>query len=632
MNSNDVRDYGAVADDATDTAPAIQSVKTALGSGALVAFGPGPSAGGLYKLLTLADGDLDGLTLDVSPACGLDLPTSAYGPLTDVQFERRTRVYWSDIKCDYWPDAGYRLQRGKENFIGAGDLRAQRLTPISGSTDLVYRSIPGTGTDAFSAESPTYADGQSYSYSGVDPGAWHGGFISLRRGETYQGAVTIVGSGKVGVMFRHSNGYSILASDDINPATAMMHRYIKAMGSPVSTSQDVAFPGMGAYTSYNPQTALWGVTIVDRDHAVITLNGRAVTEPLWITGLGDIFEVGFVWMPSDTSSACSINDLMIERNSDPLGRADLAEVRIFGDSTSDYLVGMWEDDLRDMLDHTFGRKLSAITNLAVSGTNSYDVLQSINANGLGNAYYVVVGIGTNDIQSGASLDTSASNISSILSAIQQQGRVPVMVLPYMWYGQAQAVAGRGQNSTNYDQGARLRAKISRLCAETGAILVDPTRELPEPKPEYVTTQTQHDPLVRDNIHESALGYKLYAWAIARAIASHMAAAPAFQDAFCSIPSDWLENGWTAGSDGGIWQSEQGVTSIQGNVGTGVKTSGTVVLNLPRWARPPVQQTFAVSTDNGYADVVVHTNGDITLGNIPASFSVLNLSNVKFYAG
>ena len=625
-----VDDYGARGDGATDASDPTQALKSNNGGGGRIPFVQA-SIPSTYQFNSLYDSDFDNTTLDVPLGVTLSLPFSSYRPLTDMDVARRTRIYWRDIKCDYYPSPKIQIQRDKTNFIGAGDLRQQKLIPINGSSDITYRKIAASGTDTFSSDSPTYEDSRSYSYSSNATGYWYGGFISARRGETYQAAVTVAGSGRVGVMFRHSGGYSVLASDDASPGSALMWRYIKPSGGSLGTAQDISFPGRGAYNSYNPQKALWGVTITDRGTAVITLNGRSVTSPVWVVGLGDIFEVGFVWLPSDGSSACSVRELMIERNTDPLGRSDLAEIRIFGDSTSDYILGMWQDDMRDMLDHTFGRKLGAISNFAVSGTNSYDVVASIAANGLGNAYYVVVAIGTNDIQGGADVEVSSANISSAIASIQGAGRIPIIVIPYMWYTQAQAISGRGQNSTNYDEGALLRARIARLCAETGAVMVDPTRELPEPRPEYVVSDPSQDPLVRDNIHQSALGYKLYAWAISRAIASHLAGLTRFSDSFCTIPAEWMKNSWTVGSSVGIWQSDVGLTSIQGNFAAGTKTTGTVIMNLPRWARPPVQQFFSVSSDGGYADVTVGTNGDVALGTVPGSFSVINLNNVVFHA-
>lgn len=627
-----VRDFGAVPDGSTDASTAIQRIKTAGGGAAVVRFvGDRSTASSTYKVNTLADSDLDGLTLDVPSGVTVSLPSSAYRKLTNMNVSRQTRFYWADILCDYYPSPKITTQRDKTNFIGAGDLRTQKLTPVVAS-GLRFLTVPSNVSDAFSSDTPTFTDARSYSYTNKASAAWYGGFISLRRGETYRGTFSVSGTGQVGIMFRHANGYSILACDATSPANNLMSRYIKQVGSAIVVSTDTTFPGRGIYNSYNPQSSTWSVRITDSGRAIIAINGRGVTAPVWITSLGDIFEVAFVWGPSNGASSCSVADVIIEQNSDPLGAVELGEIRIFGDSTSDYLLGAWQDTFKDMLDHTFGVKLTTITNFAVSGTNSFDVNQAIATNGLGNAYYVVVGVGTNDIQGGSSLASSEANLSSIISQIQGYGRVPVMVLPYMWYTQAQAVAGRGQASLNYDKGAPLRARLARLCAETGAIMVDPTFELPEPKPSYVTTDTFNDPLVRDNLHQSALGNKLYAWAIARAIASAHAQTVS-KDYSCLIPADWMRNGWTRGGAASVFITNAGRVSIQGNFAAGTTTVGTVIMNLPRWARPAVAVTFPCSC-NGLGNVVlvaVATNGDVSLTTSPSSMTVPDLNTISFNA-
>lgn len=629
-----VNDFGAVADGATNGRNALLSYNSVVGN-AVVKFETTHGGVGTYLFDGTQDTDFADKEIDVPDRATISLDSSDYGRLKAARFTRQTRLHFRDIDVDYFPDGKQLEQRNKSQFIGRGDLRMQKLSPVSPNLALRFLSIPSSSSDTFSADSPTFADGRSYSYSGKGTGQWYGGFIALRRGETYTVAVSQTPSaGAAGIMFRHVGGYSVLFADASNPASAQMWRQIKATGQTVQTAQDVTFPGRGEYQSYDPSRAVWGVTILDNGKALVTLNGRAVTQPVWSTSLGDIVEVGYVWQPTAGGASCSFSDAMIERNTDPLGRAALAEIRIFGDSTSDYIAGMWQDDLKDMLDHTFGMKLEAISNFAVSATNTLDVLDSITANGLGNAYYVVVGIGTNDIQSGADLAVSGNNMAAIISAITTAGRVPVIVLPYMWYGKAQVGSSRGQDAARYDQGAAYRARFARLCADQGAVLVDPTRELPEPKPSYVTDDTVQDPLVRDNIHQSYLGYKLYAWAIARAIASHASLLTNFKDYRQAIPAEWMRNGYSAGANLKVQITENGLVTIQGNVSVGTGANNVVIMNLPRWARPEMDQVFPVLTNASPApmgQITVGAGGDVTINGVGSAFTVVHLGGAGFYA-
>jgi hypothetical protein len=157
--------------------------------------------------------------------------------------------------------------------------------------------------------------------------------------------------------------------------------------------------------------------------------------------------------------------------------------------------------------------------------------------------------------------------------------------------------------------------------------------LPEPKPVYVTADTFNDPLVRDNIHQSALGNKLYAWSIARAIASAHAQLFKFKDYFCGIPADWMRNGWTRGGNTAVFVTDSGRVSIQGNFAAGTTAVNIVIMNLPRWARPAVSMTFPCSC-NGTGNIVliqVATSGDVSLITSPASMTVPDLNTISFNA-
>lgn len=348
-----VTDFGARPDGGTDAAGPVQQVKVIAG-GVGVAVFPRAAAGApsAYKLNSLGNTDLNGLTLDVPSDVTLSLPNSSYQALKDVNVSRQTRIYWQDILCDYYPRPKIKLQRDKTNFISAGDLRQQKLTVVNAST-LAYRAILFNTADAFVADAPTFADTRGYSYTNKPTGSWYGGFISLKRGETYQGSFNVAGQGQVGIMFRHAGGYSALVCDATSPASGLMFRQIKPAGGAIQTAQDVTFPGRGVRNNYNPQTSLWSVRITKGGQAVISINGAGITTPVWTTSLGDIFEVAFVWGPSNANSSFSLSDTIIEQNTDPSGLVEVGELRMFGDSTVEYMLGNTQDDLKDMLDHTW---------------------------------------------------------------------------------------------------------------------------------------------------------------------------------------------------------------------------------------------------------------------------------------
>lgn len=635
MMSNDIQAFGGAPDGATDTLPAILLASASLAPGVPIAFTPGTGQNATYKLSNLEANQLNGMVFDVTPGVSISLPTSSYAAIRGLTVLRPTRLWFADIGCEYILQPIDYIQRDKTAFIGKGDLRNQQLIPVlPNAAHLSYRSVV-VNADLVSIDSPTFTDANVYSYAKKTPGKWYGGFIALKRGETYRVALSVVGNGKFGLAIRHAAGYSLITADTESPS-APLKRQVKRTGQMSVALSDLPFSGEGTRTNYSPFLSGWSVTIVDCDTVLVSFNGKAITTPFHSSSLGDVFEVGFVWSPADTSSSCSFWSPLIEVNDDPIGRAEIPELRVYGDSTSDTLPGVWHAIARDMLDHTFGVKLTKVTNYAVSGTNSYDVLQSLRMNGVGDATYVVIGIGTNDIQSGATPDQTATNVIAAINIIVSAGRVPVIVLPYMWYGQDQAIPGRGQAATNYDKGALIRARIARICAEAKGILVDPCAELAEPKPEYVTTDKDNDPLLRDNIHQSQLGYKLYAWAISRAIASHHLRFVNNRTYRCQIPKEWLHGGWWAGSGLAVTIDGQNVVRLTGNIGCVGATIavGSSFLTLPRWARPSMPVSFPCSCDGlgNIAIVRVDEIGEVSLSTAPQGMNYIDLNTVAYPAG
>lgn len=164
------------------------------------------------------------------------------------------------------------------------------------------------------------------------------------------------------------------------------------------------------------------------------------------------------------------------------------------------------------------------------------------------------------------------------------GRVPVWVEPYMWYSQS-FIGGAGQPTANYDGVAEVREAGKRQMMKYGnnAICVSTTHQLPAPLPEYFGSQ--YDPLLRDDIHQSQLGYRLYA------------------EIICSAIIDWWSRidytpravvQWWAGTNVTV-QTPSSVSRNSLNVKIAATSfaNGNAVLTLPRWCRPPVTKNVPV---------------------------------------
>jgi hypothetical protein len=154
----------------------------------------------------------------------------------------------------------------------------------------------------------------------------------------------------------------------------------------------------------------------------------------------------------------------------------------------------------------------------------------------------------------------------------------------MWYSNS-FIGGAGQPSSNYDGAAELREAGKRQMMKYGnnAICVTTTHQLPAPYPEYFNTQ--YDPLLRDDIHQSQLGYRLYA------------------EIICSAIIDWWSRvdytpraavQWWAGTNVTV-QKPSSLTADSINIKLAATSfaNGNTVLTLPRWCRPKVTKNVPV---------------------------------------
>jgi lysophospholipase L1-like esterase len=278
---------------------------------------------------------------------------------------------------------------------------------------------------------------------------------------------------------------------------------------------------------------------------------------------------------------------------------EMSEIRVFGDSTAETYPSSWDQYLKPLLDGYYGIRVATVTNYAVAGQDMNQQDASMAANGFGNAYYVVVCAGTNNVQGGQTIANWKAIVQQMLTRITSTGRKPVIVIPWFWYGQAQAPGGGGQAALNYDKGAPYRMWLKRLAFESSAIVIDTTEELPIPAPSLLTSDPLA-PYVRDNIHQDQQAHQLYAQAIAKAIA----------DDYLSLPGSVEEapaaaimaNGATAGADLRFTYGKDGVVYLNGLLNVTTIADNTIVIVLPRHLQP---------TRNFSCGGIVAINGSLT---------------------
>jgi hypothetical protein len=223
-----------------------------------------------------------------------------------------------------------------------------------------------------------------------------------------------------------------------------------------------------------------------------------------------------------------------------------------------------------------------------------------------------------------------TNISTMVSIAKAGGCQVVLVNFGLWYTQAQAGV-RGQNSINYDQGARYRSAVLRLAAEQGCKLVDLPEILGPIWASYVNGATyspnlngQGDPVVFDNIHPSTMANRLIGRRIAEAI---MGALIPKRDGMSlpNIPLAAVSNGWAVSLEAPFASIDAaGMVTFNGVVndpGGATKASGTVILTLPAFLVPdrPMRRRCVcqVASENGYLQVDP-ANGQVSVFGITSS--------------
>lgn len=436
----------------------------------------------------------------------------------------------------------------------------------------------------------------------------------------------------IGVMIRGSLGYLVIFRDPALTGT-QINAAQKPSGTAYQVLPSIDYPGIGTLTSYEPGNSTWTITRVDRKNAAVALNGRIITGPF--ATIGDIWEVGFVSYGSSAGSF-QVTGFVLENVSILEGMPKLTELVIFGDSTAADWPGCWSRMLPRVMDNIQGIKLGSITNRAVVGETLAQQYTRMQADGFGDSYYVVICAGTNDIQGNEGVATFDTLIRNVLAYVRAAGRIPVVMLPYMWYP-ASARGGSGQPSANYDQGAGYRMVMSRAVAEytPNAVLVDLPRLLPTPDPAYVGSAL--DPLLRDDIHPTQLCHRLYAYALAQAIVSHYCSVPANE--VTTLPSYLLNAGVTIQDTLGASITQDGIVHLESILKFASATAdGTVIMSVPAWLRPQGARDFSAgvldidSKPVGNANLVYDGISSLSVYGFPTSGVYLQMDSLTWAAG
>lgn len=437
-------------------------------------------------------------------------------------------------------------------------------------------------------------------------GITSGLFAPIAIGETISAHVKVeTGSATtIGLLLRCANGWIKIHRTPNTPGQ-WTYQY-KQVGQPVVNNTPLSPPST-SLNSYSAGKASFGISLVSRTTFRFIVNGVSGSLLLG-SAVGDVYEVGFICDGASAGAVSRVTGLCSYKTEDNKAHgAAPVNMAIYGDSTAEKWLSTFDMYLPQVLDGELSSRSLDISNFAVAGETFAQQFARLQANGPGNASIICMVAGTNEGQAGTSADAFAIQVQQFIDYCNTNSRTPMLVEPWMWYASS-FIGGAGQASSNYDGVAELREAGKRVAIANGAIYVSTTHELPAPLPEYFNSDL--DPLLRDDIHQSELGYRLYAELIGSHIAEYISRVNLTGR---NVPFYWA-NPAVVASIGA--ESRVTANSISVSLAVSAFTNGAVVLNLPRWCRPDRPSVFTGSyqlAGGTYeACKVRYANGQITV--------------------
>ena len=622
----DISSYGGSDDGIVDNTTPMNNYKAAVVAGGRLRFKRLTSTG-IY-FFSGGIPPVDGLYLDVDPGVTLKgafsrpySPGEVLAGVNHPKVVRRTRIIDTSTGTDVemWLDPEYIQPLGqKEFFLGEGHLsrpRTEMLTPSAGKLVHQYVQWPA-GDEWITDASPTLTAGAvQWPIEALNR------FRISFRETKWAEQMNVAYSGDADAYFRAAavrmaSGYYVFWAD--RNATAINIGY-KAVGAGAVTTA-ITIPGSATHDSYKPQWDDFGIQAINPFEFAILINGVRVKTFMVAS---PITHIGFGVY--NTTTAPSVLGWRLLKSKQFFGVGPI-RVLTHGDSTVADIYGGFPFLMRQMLEGSLGVRVEDLINRGVGGWSSADVLADLVANGIddgsGNLPTVgVLRVGANDIQAAVSRTTFIANVEAIMDIFIAQG-VPLIVnVPLMFYSQALG-GGTGQNTSNYYFGGLYRAalpqSIANKFATSGLIYeADAYSSMGHILGNYKGSDPlTYDAILRDNIHQTDGGYRLDAFAAARAVLDVVAPETTKKSPVTALPTDALtvngscgySNSWAAGTRPPEFSSDRdGNIFLNGFMSHAAYTpaDGEEIYRLPASLRP--KTSFTRLVDRGSASEFVRLN-------------------------
>lgn len=603
--SVDITDFGGVADGVTNNDAALTAAKAAAGAGGQVRF---PLAGtGVYVF----NSDLlGGVVIDADEGVTLQGPLS----LQDTyKFKRAVKLAFSSNNTHDTVIPNYKRPAAEKSiYLSANDADRSELGALATNTGFLYEKNDFPNSDTWADDSANFiADGPRVVFNSVpNDGDLRAATCVVSPGDEIAVSFgTPAGTYQRFAIVRTTNGFQWVRVD----ASAVSYIGAKLLSTAVAESPFVPL-GSTSQDNFKPRNATWSIRIYDRNHFSVLFNGIEVTGI--ITTAGDIVRAGFGIIPTSVA-VIDTQGWVRWSKKDQGGKRDV-QVLVCGDSLSIEHHGGWTGFFREAVEGAAGIRVKKMINYAVSGDISTQQRNKLLSLGTQGSSHVVIFVGTNDIQLGATPTDTQGIIGEMLDFCDANSAIPIVCVPPQYYAKSLTTGGAsGENTLRYAEGAETRARIMRLCASRGVKCVDMTQVTGPVLVEYLNDTTLGiDAFVRDNVHPTTFGNKVIGFAIARAFLGSYLRTYARKRPPTALPAAGYLNSWTnLGSRLPQYSiSEDGIVHLRGLISGGTTTSGTAMYNLPAHLRPPESIGFACASSSAGTTPIVEIDaaGDMKL--------------------
>ena len=324
--------------------------------------------------------------------------------------------------------------------------------------------------------------------------------------------------------------------------------------------------------------------------------------------LGDVQEIGYTANPAATlpSQGNQILRPFVAVGKIPKGSNEL-NIGVIGDSVS---AGSWDNITWPQLLASCAQNMHGIGKLNVTNQSVGGVVWDYYATGAGASIdyssfdYVMVQLGTNDVQSSTNSASLETAVNTVLQKIIDDGAKPIVSMFPVWT--TQAVTGTGVDSVLPQEAGKYRSQIRDLALAKGCIFANPCG--------YFGNNLSW---LSDNIHPSTEGQVAIATAFAAALSTSLEL-PEINYGETAKTYLTLQNGFTnhnalTHEPLSVSIDSSGMVTVQGELNNGTLT--TVFATLPEGFRPSRSMVFVISATGGYGEMLITSNGEmkVTLG-------------------